>query len=360
MGCMAGTEDWDDTIRNIVTRGGLVLVIGGPDTGKTTFCQRAALAAIEAGHRVAIVDADVGQAEVGPPGCVSLAVASAPFGRLADLEPIRSAFVGAISPRYATLEHLAAVCRIVQLARSMDAGLLLCDTTGYTRGPAARRLKFAKEFALRPDYVIELTRMSKTHSYRPVPDGSGATARNVTLPVPSCLAPKPPKMRAQRREHRLFKALEGSVVREWPMESVRLSGTWIGSGEPLTPNACAQLTRALRRTVVYAETRTGHLGIITTESVPSEVLLTTGRELYGAVDISQTLESSLSSLLAGLNDAAGDLLGLGRLIGLDYTGRILRVATPTHSHGLVREIRMGLTRVDQWGRTLATLRPGDV
>ncbi len=73
-----------------------------------------------------------------------------------------------------------------------------------------------------------------------------------------------------------------------------------------------------------------------------------------------TLEYSLRDLLVGLGDYRGDLLALGRVLSMDYMGRTLKVATPTHSYGLVREIRFGLTRIDHEGRTLATLRPGDV
>ncbi len=356
----AGLEVWDDTIRQIVSDGGVALLIGAPDTGKTTFCRRAALAAIQAGRRAAIVDADVGQSEIGPPACVSVAIADAPFERLSDLDPVHSAFVGAISPRYATLEHLAAVCRSVHVAGSLGAHLILCDTTGFARGPAARRLKSAKEFAIRPDHVIELTRRASRHPRADADDGASRPRRFHTLPVPACIALKPPTMRASRREHRFLKALEGSVDRDWPIESVRLAGTWIGSGSPLAAGECAGLSRAVRCTVCYAEARQGHLGMITTQPPRTDLAQAAARETYGALEVSVTLEYSLRDLLVGLGDYRGDLLALGRVLSMDYMGRTLKVATPTHSYGLVREIRFGLTRIDHEGRTLATLRPGDV
>lgn len=373
MGSEPGIEVWDDTIRHIVAGGGVVLLIGAPDTGKTTFCCRAANAAIEAGRRVAIVDGDIGQSEIGPPACVSMAVPEAPFARMSDLPPVRSAFVGTISPRYAAIEHLAAFCRTVYAARSMDVDLVLCDTTGYVQGPAAQRLKSAKAVALRPEHVVRLTRRAVRQApgpeaerevrRTPGPTAAGnapAPQHTHTLPVPACIALKPPMMRAQRREYRFLKAIENSVIREFPLESVRMQGTWIGSGAALSATACAQLSRALRTSVRYAETRPGHLGAIVASPPRPELADMACRELYGADYASITLEANLGDLLVGLNDAAGDMLSLGRLAELDYAGRILRIATPTLSYALVREVRFGLTRVDAQGRVLASLRPGDV
>ena len=59
-------------IRRIVERGGMAVVLGAPDTGKSSFCRMAAEVAVRAGRRVADLDADIGQTTVGPPGTVGL------------------------------------------------------------------------------------------------------------------------------------------------------------------------------------------------------------------------------------------------------------------------------------------------
>src|SRR5882724_8235066 len=55
--------------------GGVALLVGATDRGKTTFAAMAA--AILAGElsKVAVVDADIGQSEIGPPGTVGMAAA---------------------------------------------------------------------------------------------------------------------------------------------------------------------------------------------------------------------------------------------------------------------------------------------
>ena len=53
-----------------LARPGRVFVLGGVDSGKTTFTTRLAQAGLDAGLQVAVVDADLGQSTYGPPGRV--------------------------------------------------------------------------------------------------------------------------------------------------------------------------------------------------------------------------------------------------------------------------------------------------
>jgi len=348
--------EWQAATERITGSGGLALVIGPPDTGKTTFCRVLALQALAQGRSVAIVDADTGQSELGPPSCVSVAVLQAPFERLSDLQPDMTAFVGSVSPRYGTIEHLAAVCRAVGYARSRHPDLIVCDTTGYVRGLTAKRLKRAKIEALQPEHVVRLSR-------RPPATGSEAPPKRPEihdLPVPAAIVPKPPPLRARRREARFERVFAASVVRAWALDSVQLHGTWLGSGKPLMAAALAQLSRRLRAATRYGEVSSGHLGIVVGAMPRRDAVEQAARELYGAADVSVTHEANLDQLLVGLHDGEGAFVGLGRITAVDWAGRALHIATATHSHAIVRSIHFGLVRVNASGQTLGVLWPGDV
>src|SRR5215467_9766814 len=60
-----------EIVEGLITRGCIVL-LGGIDSGKTTFGLSLAEAARQRGMRVAYVDADIDNSTVGPPGCVGL------------------------------------------------------------------------------------------------------------------------------------------------------------------------------------------------------------------------------------------------------------------------------------------------
>jgi polynucleotide 5'-hydroxyl-kinase GRC3/NOL9 len=101
-------------------------------------------------RRPALLDADLGQKIVGPPGCVTLGLPR-PEGRLA-LESLT--FVGTTDP----VRGWTRVAEgIVQLASESEgrSDLLVMNTGGFLSGAGAR-LKAAKIAALRPDLLIAI------------------------------------------------------------------------------------------------------------------------------------------------------------------------------------------------------------
>src|SRR5437867_335799 len=96
-------EDVDErhgaAISSLASQPGRVFVLGAVDSGKTTFARRLAMAAVEAGQTVALVDADVAQATIGAPGTVGLKLVSGAEDLDEGASPDAMAFVGVTSPR---------------------------------------------------------------------------------------------------------------------------------------------------------------------------------------------------------------------------------------------------------------------
>jgi polynucleotide 5'-hydroxyl-kinase GRC3/NOL9 len=130
-----------------------ILVIGATDRGKSTYCHYLSRHLLAAGDRVALVDADIGQKDLGPPGTITLGYPDA-VTPLHRLQPAAWYFVGAVSPA----EHM---CPMVvgtrQLAEAAQAARLIVNTTGFVHG-LGRRLKGRKIEALEPDVMISLAR----------------------------------------------------------------------------------------------------------------------------------------------------------------------------------------------------------
>lgn len=126
-----------------------VLVIGPSDCGKSTLCWWLAreLAKRAGAQRVAVVDADVGQARIGPPACVGWQV----------LDGAQSGFffVGATTPQRRPASALEATIRACRAAHE-HAAWTVVDTTGYVRDELAVTLKQAKIKRLRPVQVIAM------------------------------------------------------------------------------------------------------------------------------------------------------------------------------------------------------------
>ena len=145
----------DEAIAKLAARPGRVFVVGGVDSGKTTFAQRLVRAGLEAGHVGAIVDADLAQSTIGPPGTVGLKIVREP-GDLESDAFDALAFVGAMSPRNHFLPLVTGTAKLVMRAIEMGARLIVVDTSGLIDGVAGQMLKLTKAELCRPHHVVAL------------------------------------------------------------------------------------------------------------------------------------------------------------------------------------------------------------
>src|SRR5688572_1443704 len=116
-----------NVVGRVAERGGLVMALGGLDSGKSTFCRMAAEVGARLGRTVAYVDTDIAQKTVGPPATIGLKM----IVSNEDLEPDRLAradalaFVGAVSPEHARLAMILGALRLVERAREGGAQLIV-------------------------------------------------------------------------------------------------------------------------------------------------------------------------------------------------------------------------------------------
>lgn len=141
----------------VIGEHGVVMLIGAPDTGKTTLARLLLADALSAGRSVAFVDADVGTPTVGPPACVG-------FKRVrshTDLETLATAdelrFVGSIQPEGVVLPHVVAAADLVEVAKR-DADFIVLDTTGVVSGVVGQTLKYHLMELCNPALVIAMQR----------------------------------------------------------------------------------------------------------------------------------------------------------------------------------------------------------
>jgi polynucleotide 5'-hydroxyl-kinase GRC3/NOL9 len=147
-------EAWRKSATTVLQeRPRVILVVGGGDAGKSSYCRFLVTELLAVGHRVAIVDADIGQKDVGPPATVTLGYAAGTAEHW-SASPAAFYFVGSTSPVGRMLPLVVGTSRLVSAA---DAPFVVVDTTGYVEG-AGRVLKAYKIEAVRPDLVIAIER----------------------------------------------------------------------------------------------------------------------------------------------------------------------------------------------------------
>jgi polynucleotide 5'-hydroxyl-kinase GRC3/NOL9 len=351
-------RDWEATLAAIVEADGPAMVIGGTDVGKTTFTRLLVNRAVAAGRRVAVLDADPGQSEIGPPACAGLAFVDEPVTLLSDLVPNALAFVGSVSPAARLLEHITAVRRLADMAAGR---FLVIDTSGYLHG-GARRLIQSEFDLVAPSDVVALQRGDELHGFL-APLRRRAGCRIHTPLVPAAIGAKPPSLRTQRRAMRFSAYLRDAKSAHYAFNDVAFTGTWLGSGTPVPAHILRFLNDTLRphARIYHAETSGRHLGLMTDRPLTSHSPeMGIAMEQLRARDVSVTVAPRLKHLLVGLEASNGKLLGLGLLVSLDFRRGVAGVLTPVRSPDAACILHFGIQRISPDGSDAGALKPDEL
>jgi polynucleotide 5'-hydroxyl-kinase GRC3/NOL9 len=151
----AGTRIWERVAKKVLSRKkGVVMVVGGSDAGKSTFCVYLSNLALQSGIVPCVIDGDTGQGDLAPPAAMGAAVMA---GQVVDLREVKASFfefVGVLTPTGS--ERLAATKLRAILGRARPlASLHIVNTDGYIMDGGARYKKMIAR-TLRPDVVVIL------------------------------------------------------------------------------------------------------------------------------------------------------------------------------------------------------------
>lgn len=353
-------SEWRQEISRLANEGGTVLLLGGSDVGKSSFCRALIHKAISVGPKTAVVDADVGQSSFGLPGTVTLVT----YGSTASAPPAPGSaipsyppqgrtffFVGAVSPRDCLMNHLVATVRAAQAAWEAGAELTVVDTTGYVSAPEGALLKRAKIDAIRPDVVVALPHKNELQSILGAYSG-------LTFPRVAILPPSP---QASSRKRETRRKTRQDRFREYFCHAKRfrlsLSQRVLLADFPLEwqrhrPSLAQLCAKNLGYPVAFA-TFCGDIPLVVTEveCTPTEVeslivSLKTKPRTYPC--------EQFQNCLVGLTDAADDPIGVGLLAKIDWQNGCAEVLVPegidlarTHT------LKLGRIRIDADGTELA-------
>jgi polynucleotide 5'-hydroxyl-kinase GRC3/NOL9 len=130
---------------------GKVMILGATDVGKSTLSAFLANGLTRKRVTPRIVDADIGQADIGPPTTVGMSVTSGYVTSLLDLSPSAMIFVGHTSPSRVQSKLVEAIRRLSNDGRQT---LTIINTDGWVLDPDAIIHKVGLIKAINPDLVL--------------------------------------------------------------------------------------------------------------------------------------------------------------------------------------------------------------
>jgi polynucleotide 5'-hydroxyl-kinase GRC3/NOL9 len=336
--------DWDAFLKEVVeTRPKTVLVIGSVDVGKTFLTTYFGNRLLASGVRMAAVDSDVGQADIGPPTTMGLGVFERPVAQLYEV-PLRSLyFVGSMSPSGHMLEFIVGMKWLVERGLR-HADLVLVNTPGWVAGGAGRSLQLYTAELVNPDYIVALQRQAELeHLLRCLP-----SQKIRKLTVSAKVRKRDPSERAELRALLLGKYFENAKRVVLNLARVRFERTYLFTGTPLDPAKFGE-------DIVYAERVPEFTILVSRRRVDPEYLERLSAR-HGPVKVIQ--QGQERNVIVGLASDENEVLGIGIVEKIDFTRRQLVVRTPVDDVESIRAVQFGSMKITPQGREIGTVRPG--
>jgi len=339
-----------------------VFILGANRTGKTTLAAFLANLATGMGLKAALVDADIGQAEIGPPGSVAAGFADGPLDRMRDVPESYACFVGSNSPELLSFTTIAAAKTTLEWAERERPDIIIIDTCGLVSGRTARFLKSAKIELLAPTHIVALqTSLELEHFLRPRERLGNPGHRILRVPVSPKAAEPVRRDRRAARERALRQYFQGSAPYEINLDELALLRTAYLTGRPMDLDQTTPLARDLGCPVVHAEWLPDGIFIIADGYFNLDGLERI-KDREGVPDVFLTKTDRFENLLVGLIDREGALLGVGSLSGLDFRRRTAVVWTPLERDAVERlaGLQFGILKVSRNGEEMGKIHPNDI
>jgi polynucleotide 5'-hydroxyl-kinase GRC3/NOL9 len=271
-----------DGLRGFQKKPVIAMVLGKVDSGKTSFCTYLINRLISEKQKVAILDGDMGQSDIGPPCTVGYAFVTDPVTDLFRLKAENAFFVGVTSPSEAVNKTIRGMALMKAEILGKGADFVVVNTDGWVEGEESAKYKSRLAEELSPDVIFCIQQKDE-------------------------VAP-------------LLTALE------------KFTKTTIES----PPNA-KQRSREKRRNL----RELGYIKYMTGAKVKSLASKLLATEEQGVTLIRQGEEGGL---LLGLYDSQRKFLGIGILREVNYLRRTLKVFTPVSEKPSI--IVLGKVRLD--------------
>jgi polynucleotide 5'-hydroxyl-kinase GRC3/NOL9 len=342
-------KSWQVAVNTVLAnenKPAVIMIVGAIDVGKTSFCAYLANIALREKRGVAIVDADLGQSDLGPPSTIGSCRIIKPIRDPFEIEAEDIRFIGVTSPSSFSSEVISGIAEMTGKALKPGADLVIVNTDGWVEGEDAVRYKLALAKRIKPSMLIGIQEQNELTFLL----GALTEIQNIAVESSPAVRKRDREERKLLRELGYKKYLKGAAVQSFPLNWVRVSGVPFGSGMPPSRNQMDKIVEQIGTTPLYCE------------ETPNTVFIALSREQWADEEIAKTLEGTLNrkvkivwegdeeGLLVAVNDKDGRFLGIGIIEEMDYERRVLKVYTNVRKG--ITSINVGQIKLDKSGREL--------
>jgi len=339
---------WENAAKEVLSlkKPVTVMVMGGVDSGKTSFCTFLANEALRKKWKTGVIDADLGQSDVGPPSTIGFNFVSEPVKDLFEIKAENACFVGLTSPSGAVNKVIEGLTELKNRATEADVDFLIVNTDGWVDGEDAAKYKIQLTKTVSPSAVVGIRQEDEL-----TPILTALKEANfLSIDSPRLVQRRNREKRKILRELSYKKYLKQAKVQSFALNWVKVEDSLLGAGSPLAPGRMEKIRNLLGARPIYSEeTLTTIFIVLRKNRSVTEEQIKEIEESFGK-RAKVIREGEEEGLLVGLQDELGKFLGIGILCGVDYKRRVMKVYTPINEN--VSTIRFGQIKLDENGREI--------
>jgi polynucleotide 5'-hydroxyl-kinase GRC3/NOL9 len=326
----------------------VVMIMGEADSGKTSLCTFLANRALREKWTVAVIDADLGQSDLGPPTTVGLAYINKPVRDMFYVKANRIYFVGSTSP--GGLEECVVQCILEFRNRAFreKKELLVINTDGWVEGEEAVRYKAMLTEAISPNTVVAI---KQGEELEPILQSLNEKQIS-TVETSSAIIKRDREKRKALRELGYKKYLKNAKVESFPLGWVKIEGIHSSSSLFLTNGRIRRIEEVLGIHPVFCEETVEAIWVVLKRSQTLDFESMRRAEEVFKKKVKVNWKGDEKGLIVGLHDEESRFLGLGVICDIDYRRKVLKVSTPVSQKTSI--IRVGHVRLDDKCREVGT------
>jgi polynucleotide 5'-hydroxyl-kinase GRC3/NOL9 len=339
---LSWTKSCEETLK-LETEPVTSIVVGSVDSGKTSFCTYLINRALREKRKVAVLDGDLGQSDIGPPSTIAYTFVTKPTTDLFNLQAKNAYFIGDTSPSRVTGKVIEGLTSLKKEVLANNPQFLVINTDGWIDGKSAVDYKVQLIERLNPNLIFCIQQKDELISIINALD----KFEKIVVESPQAIRQRDLERRRSLRELGYIKYLRNSKVQSLSLSWLKIEG-----------NELLGLSKT-RVNMKQANKIYGLLGMrpLHVSELSDRIYVVIGRrrwinsenvkktEEYTKKKIVVIRKGDEEGLLAAMYDAEKRFLGIGVVQEVDYLRKTLKIYTPVS--GEVSTLTLGRMRLDK-------------
>lgn len=315
-----------DELSNIQVKPAIVMVLGTVDSGKTSFCTYLTNRLLGQKKKIAVLDGDLGQSDVGPPCTVSYTFVVKPITDLFSLQAKNAIFIGNTSPNGAVDKVIDSLAQLKKEILSSCPDFIVVNSDGWVEGEEAAKYKIQLVERISPDVIFHIQQKDELE---PIVSNL-EKYRRIAVESPSVASQRSGESRKNLRELGYTKYLRNAKVQSFPLGWLKIQDNELFGLSQTHQNArvASRLYELLGMKPLHFAEQSDRISIIIGKRrwINTENLKKLEEATRKKVVVIRKGEEE--GLLTALCSAEGKFLGIGVIQEIEYLRNTLKILTP--------------------------------